>query len=379
MSRSLIITFILCALAVPAFAQTTGVPGTNDLVINGAGSGATSMYYNPAPYGGIIDFAVSSIPSALLVGVFSPNAAPGFFPLVSGTSVDIDLNTSFLFVDGVNPNLGYPVSNVVPASGTWQLTAPIAIPAGAPYNFQFGIFDASFAGGIATTQAHTSVSSAIITTSYTISDDGSVTHALAPTNAISFYGTSYSSINIASNGYLTFVTASSDFTETMPEFFAGFQPAPTLMGSANPGVAVCYTDLNRGGTTSGATYDVIENTITGTTSVQFLNQNWWSTVGTPAGNFSCNFTGLGGFQLDYTGFVPSVGSTDNFIIGVTNGDDQSGTSTDLSDGLGTGFSTAIPFMSAAPNDSVGELFPADSTPPAALSFIDMGGGAWSIF
>ena len=85
---------------------------------------------------------------------------------------------------------------------------------------------------------------------------------------ISFYGTSYNSLFICSNGYVTFGNGSADFTESMAVFFNGFGVAPP-----NPGVALYYSDLNRGGVTSGATYDVTENQGLGTVGVAYNNQN----------------------------------------------------------------------------------------------------------
>ena len=179
-------------------------------------------------------------------------------------------------------------------------------------------------------------------TSYTLPDDGNVFHTLT-SNTITFYGTSYNSFYVNSNGYVTFTAGGFDFTSSMADFFNGF----TL---ASPGVAVHYCDLNSGGTTSGATYTVVEDTVLLATSVNYNNQNFWNTI-LPAGTFSVTFENGGpdtGF-FDFTGYIPDAGSGDNRVIGVTDGI-TGGVDTDLS---GLGFTAAIPYIGSSGPESAG--------------------------
>ena len=93
------------------------------------------------------------------------------------------------------------------------------------------------------------------TTCYTLGDDDAVLHTVLPGNEIHFaspIGGGQTSMFIGSNGVISFGGPSTDFQESMSKFFDGFTPG------YGPGIAVCWTDLNRGGVNSGATYCVIE-------------------------------------------------------------------------------------------------------------------------
>ena len=226
-----------------------------------------------------------------------------------------------------------------------------------------------------------------VTTSYTLNDDGSVQHPLI--TPINLGGMVFSDVFMNSNGFITFVAGSNDFSETMGEFFNGWNTA------GNAGVALAYSDLNRGGTTSGATYDVLEAP-SGLVECQFNNQNWWGPQ-TSAGNFKAVFNDpaqpAGTVILDLSGLTPDPANTDDFIVGVTDGDDAAisglGTDTDLSDGANTGFVNALAgggYSSLNAMDSVGELFssalagPMGANPPATLTFLELGlGFNWFIF
>ena len=82
-------TFLAPAVSV---AQTTGVPGFNDLTVNGLGSGTTSC---SAPIsmsgGGVATMEVSTAPSVPVVLLFTPfcRCQPPFFPLPPSTSCPI--------------------------------------------------------------------------------------------------------------------------------------------------------------------------------------------------------------------------------------------------------------------------------------------------
>ena len=190
-----------------------------------------------------------------------------------------------------------------------------------------------------------------IVNSFTLGDDAFIQHPL--TQTITYGGVVRTDAFIGSNGFVTFGAGSGDFTETLGEFFDDFGA-----GSPNPGVALIYSDLNRGGVTSGATYDVIEDTGAGTVEFQFNNQVHWSSQ-EPAGSVSCVF-GTNTVDLDYTAFLAATTSTDDVIIGLSDGNAGVGTDTDLSNGLGTGIATALPYTSPGSDDSVGELVPANT-------------------
>lgn len=225
-------------------------------------------------------------------------------------------------------------------------------------------------------------------TSYSFSSPSNAQlHNLSAGQTIDFYGTTYTSLYIAHHGYVTFGGVSSDFSETMPEFFAGWQAAPTT--APNPGVAVAWSDLNNFGTSP--TWEVVEDQVNGTTTVQFLNQTHWD-GGASAGDFSVTFgsTGPGSVGLDHTSFLaePSPGGSNSHdvIIGVTNGDSTSGVDVDLSNGIGTGLSGAVGTYLGGPGpESIGELIPVGVQPALSTwTFIELGNGTtvpfgtWSI-
>lgn len=212
-------------------------------------------------------------------------------------------------------------------------------------------------------------------TSYTFTN--SQTHALSAGQTIDYYGTTYTDLHISQHGYITFGSANSDFSESMPEFFAGWQAAPTI--TPRPGVAVAWSDLNNFGTSPN--WEVVEDSVTGTTEVRFLNQTYWD-GGASAGDFSVTFGsfGPGSLTLDHTNFLaepaPGGANAHDVIVGVTNGDSTVGTDVDLSNGAGTGFSGVVgSYLGLTGPESIGELIPVGIQPTMTVwSFIDAGDG-----
>lgn len=373
---------LVAVLSVSVVAQTTGVAGSNDLSINGLGAGSTSLFANSAINMGTtsMNFNVSAPVGAVIFGAFAPTGMAGNLPLAQpGHSVDISFVGLTIWLDGTQ-SFGFPISTIVPASGNYALSVPVAFSGGEPYAFQMAVLSGAFAGGLGVTNAHAGTVLSAVVTSYTQGDDAFVTHA--GLNSIPFYGATYNTFNIGSNGQITFGAGSGDFTATTAEFFAGWQIGPTV--TPNPGVAVHWTDLNPGGTLSGSTYDVIEDGISGFTTVAFNNQIHWSS-NDPAGSFTCSFDTLGGLgtiSIDLSAQTPGIASTDQILIGVTDGDDTVGTSSDVSDGLGTGLSTLIGgggYTSPGAGDSVVEAIPMNTPFGTNIyNFNDLGGGLWFV-
>ena len=231
------------------------------------------------------------------------------------------------------------------------------------------------------------VNSNQIFTSYSLLSSNPVTATHLLTNTIDFYGVTYTSINLALHGYLTFAVPSNDFSETMTEFFAGWQTSPSAM--PNPGVALMWSDLNLNNPT--ATFDVIEDIAANSTQIAYRNQIYWDS-GSPAGDATVTFNSAGPNSLtfDYTAFIADANPAANphdVIIGFTDGDSTMGLDTDLSDGMATGFAGAVgTYLSASGGDSVGELLPVGVQPPLGIfNAIDTGNGmgvpfgTWTIF
>ena len=206
-----------------------------------------------------------------------------------------------------------------------------------------------------------------------IGDDDFINVPLT-TQSICYYGQTFTSLFIGSNGFLSFAAGSIDFTETIADFDSAY-------GTGGPGVSLYQSDLNNGGTASGGSYKIIEDAGAGTVEVQFLNQNHWSS-NEPAGDLRAVFDAPNKrITFDYSGFIPATAATDDGIFGVTDGDPATGTLTDLSNGSGAGAAAVKgSFLSVGGLDSVGEVIPANTPFGCPIyNFIDVGPpGTWVI-
>ena len=311
-----------------------------DNILLSAGQEILVVVEGFGPNSGLADMVITRVP--FVISGISPAAGPlGGGTLVTLTGDGLSGVTSVTF-DGV-PGTGLTVID--------PMTVQVTTPPGA----MAGNVDVVVSDGVesVTLPGAFQYVAQFVNTSYTLSDDGNVMHAL--TVPITYGGTTYNDVFIGSNGVISLTAGVNDFSETLGEFFNGWLTPGTPGGS--PGVAILYTDLNPGGTTSGATYDVIEDTLAGTVEIQYNNQIYWS-GGEAAGSASALFS-TNHVDLDWTGIMPATTSNDDVIIGVTDGDDMVGTDTDLSDGMGTGFANALPYSSLSGPDSVGELVPSN--------------------
>ncbi|MCA9321227.1 MAG: hypothetical protein KDB53_10860, partial [Planctomycetes bacterium] len=122
-----------------------------------------------------------------------------------------------------------------------QVLTPV-FPATGTYTMQ-----ANFMNGTSLTVPVTVSNGGVTVTTYstlnTSSAGTSALHQHVLQSPVTFYGQTYTSLWIAGHGYVTFGTGVSDFSESINEFFAGWQPTPTV--NARPGVAVFWSDLNR--------------------------------------------------------------------------------------------------------------------------------------
>ncbi|HGY90723.1 MAG TPA: hypothetical protein ENK43_06085 [Planctomycetes bacterium] len=288
----------------------------------------------PTPWGGSIDMSAGEV------------VADGL-GLTTGTFLDYLAHTPFSLaasLSGANP----PTAVL----GTTQ--AIVTDPTNMPFAFRNTLAIRSTFG--------------VAETVYTLADDDFVQHTLITANPIEFCGVSATQFFVNSNGFVTFNAGSNDFSETLGEFFDGWGSAP------NPGVAVAYSDLNRGGLTSGATYAVRESG--NGVQVEFRDQIHWSSQ-EPAGTFSVTFldSSFSDTRIDLTGFIPATTATDDIIVGVTDGDASVGIDTDLSDGMGTGISSNIGSYTSPLGgpDSIGELIPANTAPGfGTVQFFELG-------
>ena len=351
---------------------TTGTPGINDLTINGVGSGRTSAVSVPVSEGFPMILRGDGFPNAPITVSTAATTSVDALDIGHVYSLDLDLLTHQLFLDGTGAFI--PATALTPylstsADGIFEFAVTAAVPAGTTLALQMGFFSPSYVQGLATSQAF-DVTVRPPTTTYILGDDDFVQHDLSV--PVTFYGETYESLFVGSNGYVTFGSGSSDFTESEPEFFNGWNSPP------NPGVALYYSDLNRGGMTNGATYEVVENPSQGTVRVDFLNQIHFAS-NLPAGSFSVEFgpLGPGSVVLDYAGFLPGMGNSDAGIVGITDGDASVGVDTSFTSS--GGFLGNTPYVSPTGPDSICETFtPSASIPFQTLTFITFGGGIFAV-
>ncbi|HGY90722.1 MAG TPA: hypothetical protein ENK43_06080 [Planctomycetes bacterium] len=310
---------------------TTSLGSSEDLILILGTLGCATL---PTPWGGALDLSSGAV---IVDGV----------GLSTGTFLDYLGHTPFSLtagISGANP----------PSSVLGAVQAIVTDPTQAPFPFRNSMAIRGTFGDIETV--------------YVLGDDDFVLHTFTLAAPTEFCGATYSQLFVNSNGFITFAQGSTDFTETMPEFFGGWGIAP------NPGVAVAWTDLNPGGIQSGATYAVRESA-NGVT-VEFRDQIHWSS-NEPAGTFFATFP-AGNFSdvsVDLSGFLPATLATDDVIVGVTDGDPLVGIDTDLSNGMGTGIASNIGvYVSPVGGpDSVGETIPANTAPGfASVLFFELG-------
>ena len=322
-------------------------------------------------------------PFILLAKVECPGSPPSFVPRANptpfgagGGSIDMTLDGVEVVLNGFAPGVLGLLSKTG-TSGVFGLNAfaPCTL-AGKKISFQAIVADPSGSGGpfmLDNTELASVFFDPCVTTIAALGDDDFVEHAL--NFSIDYYTQSFSSVFINSNGFLTFDHGSTDFEETLADFFGGFGGGP------NPVVASYFSDLNRDGENSGASYRITEDSAADTVEVVYENQNHWSSQ-EPAGSFSVLFDNLAGtVTFDYSGFLPGTMAIDDGIFGVSDGTGFLGNESDLSDGAGTGISSQLGiYTSFSSFDSIGEVIPMNTPFGSSIYvFTDLNGqGMWSI-
>ena len=395
---------VACALIVtPAFAQTTGVPGTNDLTVNGNGSGATSCFVQtgfsgPTQY----DFAITGIPGDFVVmatNVTAGGCVPGALAFGLGNSLDLSPGLGFAIWYGSIlglPAFGPPglpfATDVINSNGDWALTITTDIPpALSEISWQGAVIGPSHAVGFMMTQAHqfniitvappTQIcanASSITLIGGTLSDDGFFAYTFTNATGFPFYGTLHTNVYVNMNGNLTFCTGDSDFSPTELEM-ADDQPriAPlwtdVTPSAATQGDVLLYDD----GTTFQAEWFDVRHFGTG-----FCDQsNGWQ----DSNNACATLDYASGLIMLDIGDVrrclpPFGGDTtpEDLIVGISPGFTEAtcgtpGTNNTATVDLATGF--VVNSYTGAPGDPIFEFFDTALTNPFDLSVPGIGGGS----
>ena len=227
---------------------TVGVPNVNDLTINGVGSGlGCSVPLAIAPGPQVTDFAVTSVPGGQVVGIISYGIACCDIPLCAPYSIDLGPGWDILY--SMDPLLssqwpGTP-TNVINSAGRWELAVSHDLSNNVLRGVQFGVLSQSFACGVATTQAFDLTVDTLLAcnpygspTNLTTDDTVAVNFAAFP--SFSFYGVPYPTLNINSNGNVTFTAGDTNWSETESDFLSGL-----------PRIAPLWTDWNPSWSASG--------------------------------------------------------------------------------------------------------------------------------
>lgn len=143
------------AVGHPTASCTLGVPGINDLSVNGGlGSGQASGF-TVAMAPGQLTMTVSASPPprpstrALVFGAFSDQVSCRSIGIDRLYSLDLSLGSFALFWDGMQ----FPFAAGIGNSGTFQLSYPVAPPPGTSFAIQFGIVHALINGAGSTVLA----------------------------------------------------------------------------------------------------------------------------------------------------------------------------------------------------------------------------------
>lgn len=237
MKRVLIAALLAAALTAPGLtAQQTG-DANRDYTVNGVGSGGTS-YVSSVSFAPVLLSNVYSTQdtAAPVLWITGQNSAINWVPGLVANSVDVGPTGLTFLVDGSNPADPLSIFAATGPNGGWSLD--VSVPGGvagstldlacahltgaSPDGFYISqTHRVSFVAGCnpnAVTQVHM--------------DDGFVQATFNGWMA-TYYGTSYGSVFVGSNGFVTFGSGDTDFTETVSELLAG-----------SPRIAMWWDDLD---------------------------------------------------------------------------------------------------------------------------------------
>ena len=217
--------------------QTTGVPGSYDLVINGQGSGGTSCI--PISAVASLTMDITGPANAPIIVAQSGSCVLGQNIGAVNTTLDISPMTIQILLDGTGillPNGPFNGFSLLGPGGAWSLGISLNLPAGPLGFFQAAVIDPSFAGGFELTQAFD------VTIPPTqcfpgplpgpSTDDSSLQYTFLG-GPFTFYGTAYPDCWVNENGSVGFGTGNADFSASEMEFLA-----------QEPRIAPLWSDLD---------------------------------------------------------------------------------------------------------------------------------------
>ena len=191
-------------------------------------------------------------------------------------------------------------------------------------------------------------------------------------------GVTYNQIFVSQFGVISMGAAFPILFNDEASFFGLANTAPV------PAVTPGWAFFGGSGFFGGGAVDVVENPVTGTVQVGFMNIFHGFTNGLPAGSLvsTLGSVGANSVSFDHRAYRESALSGDDLIVGVTDGDENIGSDTSLTNGSGTGILNLLGlFQSSSAPDSIAETFapgqPLGFTSP--INFIDLTGNFNWIF
>lgn len=307
-ARAALLNSTACGPVVPPTADFQTNTAFAQLTFNGVTGTSTQPAIDDMCVGDPGTFSIFSIDPGNLFQV-------GFTlsPLVGGSTPPGSTTPGGQFI---NVNLGHPSTyywggGTVPVLQPWPGSQLIPFTAAAATVFSaqmLKLHPAPLDGFYLSAGGQLNISASGGTpTPHTMGDDNSVSVALI--NPVSFYGTSYNTLHINSNGAAAFNNGSGDFTATVGEFLG-----------QDPRVAGHWSDLE-----PNAQGTVTSSQSCGTTVVSFNNVPEWGTGQSAAVSFDITFWANGDTTIDNHSTTGTTWGTPT-IIGFSPGGGASGNS-----------------------------------------------------
>lgn len=217
-----------------------------DYTINGFGAGQPSLVQSSAVAGGSVANSYATLDSNAPVAWVASSAANVGWYVSPWNSVDIGPTPLLVLGNGAQP--GHPFASFFRTNGAGTLAFPTPVPASLAsqaWYFAMSHLAASSPEGFWVSQTHlvsfspdpnlgtSSPAPNPAAQNLTLTDDSFAAVTLG--FPFTFYGTARTSGFVGSNGYLTFGTGDSSFTESVASFTAGAARIAAWWDDLNPG------------------------------------------------------------------------------------------------------------------------------------------------
>ena len=324
--------------------QTTGVPGSYDLVMNGQGSAGTSCI--PISVFATLTMDISGPPNAPIVVARSGSCVLGQNIGAVNTTLDISPATIQILLDGTNillPNGPFNSFSQLSPAGGWSFNVSLNVPSGPLGFFQAAVIDPSFAGGFELTQAFD------VTVPATqcfpggvpgpTTDDSTVQYTFLG-GPFTFYGTSYADCWVNENGNVNFgTTGNTTFVANEADFL-----------SMEPRIATFWGDLNIAQHALGS---IGISETSGLVTVSHFRQSTWAPSDPMDENTFCTTLDLlsGTISQSWDLCKRDNGSFNFLVVGIT-----PGMSLSLPNNVDISSAALVPILTGGPTDAIYEDF-----------------------